>query len=139
LNHARAATDTIPTRELSRPQGRNFCPSVLGRILSLPPVGERTAPHPSLSPSDGEREKSRWQQGRARPLTPALSPSDGERENGQPREEASRDLSPRPSLHPMERGGRVSHADWWFCRDAPLLPVSIWLFTLRRFGFSIGP
>src|SRR6266566_2922073 len=51
-----------------------------GRILSVPPVGERTAPHPALSPSDGEREKTRWQQGRARPLTPALSPSDGERE-----------------------------------------------------------
>src|SRR6266571_8621421 len=29
LNHTRAATDTIPTRELSRPQGRNCCPSVL--------------------------------------------------------------------------------------------------------------
>src|SRR6266566_10079604 len=26
-----------------------------GRILSIPPVGERTAPHPALSPSDGER------------------------------------------------------------------------------------
>ena len=26
-----------------------------GRILSVPPVGERTAPHPALSPSDGER------------------------------------------------------------------------------------
>src|SRR5216683_6163546 len=51
-----------------------------GRILSVPPVGERTAPHPALSPSDGERGKGRWQQGRARPLTPALSPSDGERE-----------------------------------------------------------
>src|SRR6266566_637951 len=51
-----------------------------GRILAVTPVGERTAPHPALSPSDGERGKTRWQQGRARPLTPALSPSDGERE-----------------------------------------------------------
>src|SRR5438046_9539149 len=51
-----------------------------GRILSVPPVGERMAPHPALSPSDGERAKTRWQQARARPLTPALSPSDGERE-----------------------------------------------------------
>ncbi len=51
-----------------------------GRILSVPPVGERMAPHPALSPSDGEREKTRWEQGRARPLTPTLSPSDGGRE-----------------------------------------------------------
>src|SRR6266571_95863 len=51
-----------------------------GRILLGLLVGERTAPHPGPLPSDGEREKTRWQQGRARPLTPALSPSDGERE-----------------------------------------------------------
>src|SRR6266700_3301187 len=104
LNHTRAATDTIPTRELSRPQGRNFCPSVLGRILSLPPVGERTAPHPSLSPSDGEREKSRWQQGRARPLTPALSPSDGEREKRNCAAAGGTHVSTTGRYHRSEKG-----------------------------------
>jgi len=40
----------------------------------------KDGPSPRPSPIGWERGKTRWQQGRARPLTPALSPSDGERE-----------------------------------------------------------
>src|SRR6266568_3770289 len=52
-----------------------------GRILSVPPEGEMTAPHPSPLPSD-------WRGGRP----------DGSR--------VARGLSPQPSLHRVERGRR---------------------------------
>ena len=54
---------------------------------------------PTLSPSDGERGKTCWQQGRARPLTPALSPSDGEREKRDCAAAGGND-----KMHPMEDG-----------------------------------
>src|SRR5436190_21054035 len=40
----------------------------------------KDGPSPRPSPIGWQRGKTRWQQGRARPLTAALSPSDGERE-----------------------------------------------------------
>src|SRR6266700_7024397 len=51
-----------------------------GRILSVPPVGERTAPHPAPHPM-------------GRGIRPAGS-------------RVARGLSPQPSLHLMERGRR---------------------------------
>ena len=138
LNHTRAATDTIPTRELSRPQGRNCCPSVLQPKKSnlkreIPETRKSRMKSDTTGLTDGKRKKGHKPIGEAHPADSCGSCGALDKFL-RCRINAALQSSPERRIY---AAGRLPRRN--LSRPAALVPVSIWLFTLRRFGLSIGP